>query len=78
MRGHHNRKRSIKLTQLEFDAVISAVEFEHRAYLALGDDAAAEKRLILLAVLRAEWGDLLSSDVHEADRGSKAFRESVG
>ena len=74
MRSRHKRKRSIKLTQLEFDAVIAAVEFEHRAHLAQGTDAAPEKRLILLAVLRAEY--LLGNDRHEADRGSKTFRES--
>ena len=69
MRSRHNTKRSIKLTQLEFYAVIAAVEFERRAHLAQGNDAAAEQGLILSAVLRAEY--LLGNDRHEADRGSK-------
>jgi hypothetical protein len=73
MTSRHNT-RQIELTQLEFDAVIAAVEFERRALVAQDDDAAAEERLILLAVLRAEWDDSLSDDGHEADRGSKTFR----
>ena len=53
---HHVAKRSIKLTQLEFDAVIAAVEFDRRAMLAVEDQAAADVRLVLLEVLRSEWG----------------------
>ena len=50
-------ERSIRLTQLEFDAVTAAVDFERRALLAVGDQEAADERLVLLAVLRAEWGE---------------------
>jgi len=49
-------RRSIKLSQLEFDAVIAAVELEPRVMLAVEDQAAADERLALLAVLRSEWG----------------------
>ena len=52
----HGTKRSIKLTQLEFNAVIAAVEFDRRAMLAVEDQAAADVSLVLLAVLRSEWG----------------------
>ena len=57
MSDRRTTKRPIRLTQLEFDAVIAAVEFVRRALLAVGDQAAADERLVLLAVLRAEWGD---------------------
>jgi len=57
MRVSDNTKRSIKLTQLEFDTVIAAVEFECRVMLAVEDQAAADERLALLAVLRSEWGN---------------------
>ena len=57
MSDRRTTKRPIRLTQLEFDAVIAAVEFVRRALLAVGDQAAADERLALLAVLRAEWGD---------------------
>jgi len=50
-------ERSIRLTQLEFDAATAAVDFERRALLAVGDQEAADERLVLLAVLRAEWGE---------------------
>ena len=49
-------RRFIKLSQLEFDAVIAAVELERRVMLAVEDQAAADERLALLAVLRSEWG----------------------
>ena len=52
----HGTKRSIKLTQLEFDAVVATVEFERHAMLAVEDQAAADERLALSTVLRAEWG----------------------
>jgi hypothetical protein len=48
MSDRRTTKRSIRLTQLEFD---------RRALLAVKDQAAADERLMLLAVLRAEWGD---------------------
>jgi len=48
-----------QLTQLEFDAVIAAVEFERRVLLAVEDAAPADERLALLAVLRSEWGQML-------------------
>jgi hypothetical protein len=57
MSDRRTTKRSIRLTQLEFDGIIAAVEFERRALLAVKDQAAADERLMLLAVLRAEWGD---------------------
>ena len=50
-------ERSIRLTQLEFDAATAAVDFERRALLAVGDQEAADERLVLLAVPRAEWGE---------------------
>jgi hypothetical protein len=56
MRVRNSTSRSIKLTQVEFDAVISAVEFERRALLAVGDQPAADESLVLLAILRFEWG----------------------
>jgi len=50
-------KCSIRLTQLEFDGIVGAIEFERRALLAVDDQAAADERLMLLAVLHGEWGD---------------------
>jgi hypothetical protein len=58
MRSHHNRKRSIKLTQLVSSMPYAAVEYKHRAHLTHGDYAGAEDGILLLALLRAERGDL--------------------
>jgi len=67
----HGTKRSIKLTHLEFGAVVATVEFERHAMLAVEDQAAADERLALSTVLRAEWGGSQPEPV-EAGQGCGA------